>query len=131
MKFLSVVILVFLSACARDESLRAYGADDDVFALQTLNGQAFNARASVSFPRAWQIVGAGPCNTFSGPQTAPYPWFAPGPLTVTKRSCPQQDQEAAFLSALGRMTVAIVKEFSLTLSNDDGEQMVFSRVAPG
>ncbi len=131
MKFLIPAICLFLSACVRDESLRAYGADDDVFVLRTLNGQMFNAAASVSFPRPGQIAGNGPCNAFSGPQTAPYPWIAVGPLTVTRRGCPELAQEQAFLGALGRMTVAIVKEFDLTLSNDAGEELVFSRAAPG
>ncbi len=131
MKILFLVIAVILSACTRDESVRAYGAYDDAFVLQTLNGQEFNASASVSFPQPWRINGEGPCNTFSAAQTAPYPWISLGPLTVTRGSCPEIAQETAFLEALGRMTVVIVKEFSLTLSNDAGEEMVFSRVPSG
>jgi heat shock protein HslJ len=131
MKVLLLAIAVILSSCGKDESLRAYGAYDDAFVLQSLNGHPFNAPASVSFPKAWKIVGQGPCNRFSGSQRAPYPWFSLGPLQVTARNCPQIAEERMFLEALGRMSVGIVKEFTLTLSNDAGEEMTFSRVPSG
>ncbi|SNR34058.1 META domain-containing protein [Puniceibacterium sediminis] len=127
----AMAVVLFVTACARDETLRAYGAGDDVFVLTSLNGDPVGAVASIWFPHPWQIAGQGPCNTFSGAQTAPYPWFGLGPLAVTRRRCPQMEQEQAFLAALGRMSIAIVKEFDLTLSNDEGEKMVFTRVPSG
>ena len=131
MKRLCPAILLLLCACSQDESIRAYGARDDAFALGSVNGQDINASMTVSFPRPWRIAVEGPCNTFSGVQSAPYPWIAVGPLTVTRRICPQLAQETALIAALRRMTVAVVEEFSLTLSNDDGERMVFTRLPDG
>ncbi|WP_027235574.1 META domain-containing protein [Leisingera caerulea] len=118
--------LLLASACTGDESLSAYGAAGKVWRLQSVDGAAFPASASLRFPEPGKIAGRGPCNSFSGIQTAPYPWFETGPLAVTRMACPGLAAEDAFLQALQEMTLAEVSGDVLILSNEAGREMLFT-----
>lgn len=109
-----------------DETLAAYGAADRTWVLDTIDDESFTARATLTFPEAGRVAGQAPCNGFSGPQTAPYPWFDVGPLVTTRRACPDLASETAFLAALAEMTLAEVQGAVLILSNGAGREMVFS-----
>ncbi|MEM6588049.1 MAG: META domain-containing protein [Pseudomonadota bacterium] len=105
--------------------MSGYGASDTEWILTEIDGAAFEARAVLSFPEEGRIQGRGPCNTFSGSQTVPYPWFKTEGIAVTRMACPELDAEAAFFEALQAMTLAEVGVDTLFLSNDDGRKMVF------
>lgn len=122
---IAVMIALALPQCARDETLSAYGAADRTWVLVEIDGQQFSSRATVNFSSAGHIEGEGPCNAFSGRQTAPYPWFEVRELAVTRRACPALNAETKFLRALQNMTLAEVLGDTLILSNDQSSQMIF------
>ncbi|MFZ5964496.1 META domain-containing protein [Thalassococcus sp. BH17M4-6] len=131
MRFKFLACLAFVSACAQDETVFSYGAGERSFVLQSIDGAPVGARATLSFPAPGRISGQAPCNSFSGTQTVPYPWFNAGPLAVTRRACPDLAAEQAFLTALSEMTLVKVEEGTLRLSNDAGREMIFSQQPDG
>lgn len=127
MRLLLPLCLLALAACKTDETLHAYGAAGGVWQLSELDGAAFTARATLEFPQPGRVAGQAACNRFSAAQTAPYPWFAIGPIAATKMACPDLGDENAYLAALGAMRVAEVLGDTLRLSNEAGREMVFTR----
>lgn len=117
--------LIALAGCYGDETLTKYGAADAVWQLTQLDGQHVRAKASLRFPEPGKLAGQAPCNTYSGAQTAPYPWFKADQLVVTRRACPDLEAERAYFAALDAMTQVEVSGQTLILSNDDGRMMVF------
>lgn len=118
--------LLLISACTGDETLSAYGAADKLWRLQSIDGTAYTAAASLRFPEPGTIEGQAPCNSFTGKQTAPYPWFSVEALAVTRAACPGLKAEAAFLQALQEMTLAEVSGDVLILTSGQGREMLFT-----
>ena len=121
----AVCIALALSACRGDETVSGYGAADRVWVLESVDGAPFVARAELEFPEQGKIAGQAPCNRFFADQTAPYPWFKPGPIGATRMACPDLEAEQAFFDALGAMSLSEVAGNTLILSNDAGREMVF------
>ncbi|MEL6647462.1 MAG: META domain-containing protein [Pseudomonadota bacterium] len=121
---LSLSALLGLFSCS-DETLTGYGAAETQWVLQEIDGAEFEARAVLEFPEEGAITGQAPCNTFSGQQTVPYPWFKAENLAVTRKACPDLSAENMFFEALQAMTLAEVGADTLFLSNDAGRKMVF------
>jgi heat shock protein HslJ len=115
-----------LAGCAGDETVRAYGAADRDWHLQSIDGVAFSAKAVLRFPQEGQLSGEAPCNTFSARQDAPYPWFEARQIVTTKRACSDLDLESRFLAALREMTLSEVSGDILVLSTPAGREMVFA-----
>ncbi len=122
---LIAVVAMAASACRGDETIRAYGAAGQTWALKELNGDAFTASATLTFPKPGRIAGKGPCNSYTASLTAPYPWFETGAIAATRSFCPNLADETVFLSALSRATLSEVAGSTLILSNPDGLNMVF------
>lgn len=122
---LSLSAFLGLFSCA-DETLSGYGASDTQWVLTELDGVAFAASAVLEFPEEGALRGQAPCNSFSGEQSVPYPWFKAENIAVTRMACPDLPAETAFFEALQAMTLAEVGTDTLFLSNDDGRKMVFS-----
>lgn len=120
--FLATFLLVF---CGRDETAAAYGGADQTWILQEIDGQPFPASATLTFPETGQIAGEAPCNFYSGPMAAPYPWFEVGNLAVTRRACPDLAQETAFFEALSAMTEVEISGDVMILRSADGREMLF------
>ncbi|NDW54669.1 META domain-containing protein [Aliiroseovarius sp. PrR006] len=116
---------VLLSAC-KDETISGYADSGAIWSLVELDGVAFPAEATLSFPEKGRIAGQAPCNSYSGSQSAPYPWFETGPILSTKRACADMNAEATFFTALSVMRIAEVSGSTLILSNEDGREMVFT-----
>lgn len=121
---LAVMALSALGAC-KDETVTGYGGADQIWHLESIDGAAFGARATLEFPAKGALAGAGPCNTYSGRQTVPYPWFSAESVVTTKRACPELGAEALYLAALRDMSLVEVLGPVLILSNDAGREMVF------
>lgn len=115
---------LFVFGIAGDETLAAY-APADRYRLTDLNGAPFEAEAMLDIRTPGQISGTAPCNSYSAAQTAPYPWFAAGPIRATRMACPDLPAEQAYFAALAAMTLAEAAGDILILSNTDGGQMVF------
>lgn len=116
--------LCAMSACA-DERLSGYADRAAIYVLTEMDGAPVAGRITIGFPESGQIAGQGPCNSYSGSQTAPYPWFEAGPIRTTRRACPALTQEAAYLTALTQMELAEVLGGVLILSNSAGRQLVY------
>ena len=124
-RFLPLISLLTLLQCTGDETLTAYGGSDTTWALQEIDGQAAQTDFTLVFPAPGTLSGVGPCNTYSGIQTAPYPWFKAERIKVTERACPDLDEEEKYLDTLSEMTLSEVAPGTLILSNDSGREMVF------
>lgn len=123
---LLITMLLFVTACKNDETVRAYGAADKEWRLIELNEKPFNASATLTFPEVNRIAGNAPCNGYSASMSVPYPWFEAGPIAATKRACPDLAAESAFFNALGAATLSEVLGNTLILSNPEGLNMVFT-----
>ena len=121
----SILLPFALAACFADETVAGYATDGAVYRLVELNGTAFDASATITFGDDGAVSGEGPCNRYSGRQSAPYPWFELGPLRATKRACPDLEAEGTFFRMLSQMTQAEVSGPILILTDEDGAAMVF------
>lgn len=125
MRWAAVILGLTLPACQGDETLTAFAQDDHLFLLAEIDGLPFPARATIDISDPGTVSGTAPCNSYSASQTAPYPWFALGPIATTRRACAELELEARFLAALAAMTIAEVAGDTLILSHTDGSEMVF------
>lgn len=116
--------LLLLTACA-DETSSGYATPGASYYLREINGAAFAATATITFPEKGAIGGQGPCNTWFADQPAPYPWFTPGPITSTKIACPDLDQEQVFFTTLSTMNLIEFSGPVLLLSDGEGGKMLF------
>ena len=121
-----VLLLIALTACRKDETVRAYGGGDRTWTLKFLNDAPFPATATLTFPKEREISGQGPCNRYFGALTVPYPWFDTGPIGSTRRACPDLEVETIFLQALEAVTLSEVLGDVMILSNTEGLEMVFN-----
>ena len=126
-RFLLLLSLA-LAACQKDESLSGYADPTATYALKEINGAPFSAAATIAFPEQGVVRGQGPCNSFSGAQTVPYPWIKIENIAATKRACPDLAAESAYFTSLQAMTLSEVLGDVLILSNDEGDEMVFRKV---
>ncbi|CAD0186443.1 META domain protein [Ruegeria sp. THAF57] len=117
--------LLALLQCDKDETVAAYGAADQTWVLQEIDGERFPASALLSFPEEGKIAGNAPCNSYSGTLNAPYPWFEIADLTATRAACAGLEAEGFYFAALLAMTQSEVSGDVLILRNDDGHEMVF------
>ncbi|NVO57458.1 META domain-containing protein [Rhodobacteraceae bacterium B1Z28] len=117
--------LLAVFQCDRDESVAAYGAADQTWILQEINGQPYPASALLQFPEAGRIEGNAPCNSYQGTLAAPYPWFEIKDLTATRAACAGLEAEGFYFAALMAMTQSEVAGDVLILRNEDGYEMVF------
>ena len=128
MRPLVLTALLFSAACAGDETLSGYADAQATYLLETIDGAPFPARATIALPEEGRAEGEAPCNRWSAGQSAPYPWFALGPIVTTRRACPDLAAEQAFLAALAAMTLAEVQGPVLILSDEAGREMLFRAV---
>lgn len=126
MRLCVLMLLLPLAACLRDETVAAYGASDQLWTLQTIDGQPTPAPVSLSFGVRGAVSGSGPCNSFTARQTAPYPWFALEQFQADTTPCPPDQQEPALFATLQSMTLSEVSGSQLILSDDAGREMLFS-----
>ena len=120
-----IVGLFGLSQCGKDETVAGYGGAGQVWELTGIDGTAFSATATVTFPEPGKIAGKAPCNSYTGKMDAPYPWFETGPLAATRMACPDLEAETMFFTALGEMSQSEAAGEILILSNEAGREMVF------
>ncbi|MEP2781808.1 MAG: META domain-containing protein [Pseudoruegeria sp.] len=119
------LMILGLSACQSDETLTAYGAADTVWQLAEVNDQPFPARATITFPEEGKISGQGPCNTYSGTQSVPYPWFKAEGIAATRMACEDLEAEGSFFAMLMSATLVEIGGDVMILSNETGLKMIF------
>ncbi len=124
-KFLLLIPLI-LTACAADQTNSGQIDANATYRLIELDGVAFGATATISFPEAGVVRGTGPCNSYSAQQKAPYPWFELGSIRASRSTCAQSSAETQFFKALAAMTQAEASGDLLILRNDEAREMVFT-----
>lgn len=108
----------------------AFDAPGHVWQLVELNGAAFPARATLTFPEPGKLAGEAPCNRYFGEMWGDFPWFKAARIGSTRRGCPELAAEQAFLKALAAMSQADVSDTHLLLTGQDGQRMVFRLIQP-
>ncbi len=114
-----------LTACSADETVRGYGGADRVWALNDLEGDAFDTPATLEFPASGRIVGLTPCARYAAQMVAPYPWFEVRNIELSKATCPGTRRDRDFIAALTAMTQSEIAGDLLILRNEQGREMVF------
>lgn len=122
---LLALLLSALSACLTQRPLKVFENPDRIWTLTHLNGVAFAAPATLTFPKPDEIAGQAPCNRYFGAMPATYPAFAASPIGGTRRACPDLRAETAYLRALEAATTATATDDTLILTNTDGLEMIF------
>jgi len=117
--------ILALFQCDKDESVAAYGAADQTWVLQEIDGQPYAPNVLLQFPEAGKIAGNAPCNSYTGTLSAPYPWFEVTDLSATRAACEDLEAEGIYFAALMAMTQSEVSGDVLILRNDAGHEMVF------
>ncbi|MDG1102746.1 MAG: META domain-containing protein [Ascidiaceihabitans sp.] len=125
MRFAVLALLAFIPACQADETVRTYGAAAREWTLVEINGQPFNASATLTFPDGDTIAGKAPCNRYSANMTVPYPWFEVGLILATKMACGDLRKETEYFTILRQMTLSEVLGDVLILNTPEGKNMVF------
>jgi len=105
--------------------VRAYSAADRIWTLVEINGQPFDANATLTFPGNNTIAGKASCNQYFASMTVPYPWFKVGPIRATKMACADLQKEAEYLKSLQQVTLSEVLGNVLILSTSEGQNMAF------
>ncbi|WP_299348276.1 META domain-containing protein [uncultured Shimia sp.] len=129
MKHFALICMTLLavSGCKKDETVAGYDGGK-TWSLIELDGQAFDARATLVFGDDGKITGQAPCNNYFATQTEPYPWINISAIGSTRMACPELEKETQFFTALEDMTLAEVTGDVLLLSNDAGREMAFTPV---
>jgi len=124
-KFVMIALpLLTLNACAPDETISGYAAQDTTYHLVEIDSTTAGP-ATIAFPQEGHVTGRAACNSYFAAQTLPYPWFNVDAIGASRMACPDLEAEVLFFEALRAMTLAEVTDAVLILSNEDGRQMVF------
>ncbi len=126
--FLSIPIL--LAACLKDETVSGYADPGATYQLVEMDGAAFDARATISFPEQGSVTGKGPCNSYGASQSAPYPWLEIGAIRATRAACSDLALENQFFAALSGMSQIETFGDTVILRDDDGREMIFRTSQP-
>lgn len=96
--------------------------------LESMGDQqaADDTSATLQFSEDGEVSGSGGCNNYSGEFTTDGETLKVGELAVTLMACegPVGDQESAFLSALAETQRFAIDEDALTLSDEDGADLL-------
>ena len=118
-----------LAACQSVAQNDGLGGPDTTWRLVTLDGAAFAATATLTFPDGRRLTGQAPCNSYFGALTATYPAFAAPVIGASKRACPDLQAEQAYFTALSAVTAARRAGETLIHSAASGPRRVFTIVA--
>lgn len=124
----TLIILTFLSACQKDETISGQIDPQDNWTLIAMNGVKPDQTITINFPEKGKIVGKAPCNNYFSNQTAPLPWFEAKNIGSTKRGCPHLQLEQQYFDTLAKMTVIEVLKDTLVLKNESGQEMVYKNL---
>lgn len=120
---LPLLVCLPLTACKADDAVPAPGM---VWELKKLDGALFSAAATISFPEPGVVAGKAPCNSYRGAQVGTMPAFATEGIAATRRACADLALESAFFQSLDRMRHIAITGKTLTLSDGQGGEMMFT-----
>lgn len=121
MKHLAAAMLLVLAACQSSEE--ATMISEDMLAgewkLTQLNGADFDAPATIDFSEPGRVAGQAPCNRWTAGRTGTLPELGIEQAVVTRRACPDLEQEGRFLAALSEVRAAAIEDGRLVLTGKD------------
>ncbi|WP_418593236.1 META domain-containing protein [Ponticoccus sp. (in: a-proteobacteria)] len=120
MRYLVLVAGLAVAGCgAQPETIPG------LWQIETLDGEAFAARATVDLSEPGRISGKAPCNSYFGSREGTLPALDLGPIASTQMACPDLSDEGRFFERLEAMTSAVEEGGKLVLSDGAGGGMVF------
>ncbi len=99
-------------------------APQEIWLLASIDGAAFPATATLGIDGT-QIVGHGPCNTYTGTVNG----MSISNIVATKMACPDLTAEGLYLGLLGGVTAVAETRNTLTLTSGSS-RLVFNKAAP-
>ena len=114
-----------LSGCQVNPTASLDSVVGPVWVVQTLDGAAFPAAATLRFPPDGRLRGKAPCNRYFGPVEITGSVITIGPLASTKMACKNFSDDYSYLAALGSMNQMRMGSDRLILTGPTGSEMVF------
>jgi len=116
-----------LSGCQVDPTATLDSVTGPVWVVQTLDGIAFPAAATLRFSPDGRVSGKVPCNRYFGAVKFTGPDVTIGPLASTKMACEALDDESRYLMALEEMTQVKTSLDQLILRDPSGRELIFKK----
>ena len=116
-----------LSGCQVDASATLDSVVGPVWEVQTIDGTAFPATATLRFSPDGKISGKASCNRYFGAVKFTGPDVTIGPLASTKMACEALDDESRYLMALENMTQVKTSLDQLILRDPSGRELTFKK----
>ena len=116
-----------LSGCQVDPTAALDSVTGPVWVVQTLDGAAFPAAATLRFSPDGRVSGKAPCNRYFGAVKFTGPDVTIGPLASTKMSCEVLEDETRYLLALAAMTQVETSLGLLILRDASGRELTFKK----
>ena len=114
-----------LSGCQVDPTAALDSVVGPVWVVQTLDGTAFSAAATLRFSPDGRVSGKAPCNRYFGAVEITGSVMTIGPLASTKMACKNLSDDYSYLAALGSMNQLRMDSDRLILTGPTGSEMVF------
>ena len=124
MRIALIFALTFAMSCKADETARAYGAGGKTWTLTEIDGQHFDAMATLSFPEADKII----VDRDNARRHLAFGYGihrCVGARRSTRRACPALGDETRYFTALQDMTLIEVLGDVMILKNEKGREMMF------
>ena len=116
-----------LSGCQVDPTAALDSVTDPVWVVQTLDGAAFPAAATLRFSPDGRVSGKAPCNHYFGAVKFTSSDLSIGPLGSTRMACEALDEETHYLLALAAMTQVKTSLGQLILRDASGRELTFKK----
>ena len=116
-----------LSGCQVDPTAALDSVTDPIWVVQTLDGAAFPAAATLRFSPDGRVSGKAPCNRYFGAVKFNGSDLSIGPLGSTRMACEALDEETRYLLALAAMTQVKTSLGQLILRDASGRELTFKK----
>lgn len=116
-----------LSGCQVDPTAALDSVTGPVWVVQTLDGAAFPAAATLRFSPDGRVSGKAPCNRYFGAVKFTGSDLSIGPLASTKMACDALEDETRYLLALAAMTELKLSRNQLILRDASGRELTFKK----
>lgn len=132
---IAMLALPFASLAESDDDADDDGLTNVEWTLVSIDGQPVvdGSTVTLTLDAAGEASGTGGCNRYSGQYTIDGDAIAFGMLISTLMACVDDDitaQEAAYFAALDAVTGYTLEAGRLTLTDDDGGELVFKAPLP-
>lgn len=127
---ISLILLIALASCRKDETISGRTGPSDVWVLNQISEAPVAERITIRFPEQGRVTGEGPCNSYFADQSAPLPWIDLGPIGATRRACPVLALETRYFGLLEQMSLVETLGDTLLMTADDGATLTYRLEEP-